>query len=112
MKTTKAQFNTFKAEIHRLKDKWGMSDTNIQIYHKDLCGSAAQMEHFSNGRVSISLATKIGEGFEHDPIRLARHEFMHALLSQYAHLAESRYVTQDQLIGAEEAVCRMAEVGL
>lgn len=112
-KTTESDYHLFSEEILRLSEKWGVSDCNITCRHKKLVDAMAMCETTEGGQVLFTLSTSYDDSCGTcSPSELARHEFFHMLLRQYATLAYRRFVNADQLNDEEERLARMAEKGL
>lgn len=105
---TPEHFEIFKAECLRLLDLWGMTDVRTEFFHVEMkspntgasCG-------FSVLQHAVSLTLNTVWDTEPDEARLryyARHEMIHTLLGPYTAIAESRHVTEDELVAAEHAV--------
>ena len=112
-KVTKAEFAEFKGEIERLVNLWGVSDLEYVIELSEISkDDQAQMESYGDGYIKITMNTKINKEIPLNPLKLARHEFMHSLLFKYVTLAEKRFLSSDELLSEEEHLCRLAENGM
>ena len=113
MRYTKAEFDSFEAEINRLMDKWHLGDQDLRVVHGATTDDAIGECSCSEGGTVITLKKKpFRAEFKVDVLRLARHEFMHALLFRFSDVSSRRYVTSDNVLDEEERLCRMAEGGL
>ena len=110
MKTTKQHYELFKKECDYWIDKFKINDWRVDYMMEDLDNNIAQCDRNLFARtVKISLNTELGV----EDIKLlkdtAKHEIIHLLIGELAVMAKDRYIRQDELYSAEEALTRKLE---
>jgi hypothetical protein len=102
--TAAQRLKRFATETHRLARLWGINDWDLRVVaQKHNSDALATCSPRSVARVvTLALNTKAAE--EMPPEALARHEMCHVLLGEFSCIAQSRYVTEDEIRAAEEAL--------
>ena len=111
-KTTKKQFNEFKAECTRLQELLGLKE--YELYYELIPlsrGKIAQATTDAEGLVAtITLATEYPEDEPSDwHIGCAKHEMVHVLMSRLEWLAFARFLTPDDIYHEMEVIARRLE---
>lgn len=115
MKTTRQDFETFKAEFLRWQALFGLTDFRITFVHEKVDGCFADIhvgEHVATVRLSSYLPNDKPTLADHDPKKHARHEAIHLLTWKLYRLAGSRHVTVSDLEEEWEALTRRVEYAL
>ena len=110
-KTTQKDFTYFKACCQKWIDRFQLNGWQVNYKLIKLNGNQATFNSQYRGcRASISLDIEldpadgetINEMLEGD----AQHEVIHLLLCNFSMLASSRFVTEDEIVKAEEELVR------
>jgi hypothetical protein len=118
LKTTASHFEYFKSEARRWLDKLGVTDYRIDFVHESLADAYAKV-----GTKSVHKVARIGFNTEwrsDDPRPLnkasiadtAKHEAIHMVTADLVSLANSRFVTPDEVLEAEERLVRRLQRAL
>lgn len=115
MKTTKAQFESFKESFLYWQKELGMMDYRVAFEHVHLGKSYATIGVDHHGRgVVVSMTTDLDdatvvdvEGF--DPAAHGKHEAIHLFLERLSSLAHSRFLLEREIYDAEEGMVRVLE---
>ena len=109
MTTTKEQFELFRKECKKWADKFKLSGFRLDFYLKNLETENAQAQvirDYLGCIIRVNFCTEIRKASYETWNKLikdtAKHEMVHALITNLAELAKSRYVTEDELEKAEE----------
>ncbi|HDZ15737.1 MAG TPA: hypothetical protein ENH60_12710 [Pricia sp.] len=113
-KTTKKEFEMFKAEVKEAIDNWGLYGWEVSIRHAndpESPNALAVCNADLPGRFSIiSLSTTISENEARERIPGSGfHEAAELLLMPLYILASDRFATQDQIDGARHDIIRRLE---
>jgi len=108
MRITKKQFVIFRTECERLHNLFRLSGWGMEVVFEDIGEDAAArcMTDVCQRKLWISLNTKWEQWDQPAPpsdarIRQsARHEMLHALTEPLIQLAQSRFVTKDEVAAA------------
>ena len=117
MKTNKKHFNLFKSECRKWQDKFDLNKYGLCFEWKELGDADASMiAREDSMTATMALNKNIGyEGLNYDISfnehikKKALHECLHLLLWRLSEYGERRYVEQNQLLEAEEAIVRKLE---
>jgi len=113
MKTTKADFETFKAAAKTWQTKLGLMDWALYFDHKLLEDEYARCYWANSDKTAtIVLSThwdKLRPKTNQEIERAALHEVLHLMFAQYCAQAEARYTTRDALESAEHSIIRQLE---
>lgn len=117
MKTTKKDFELFKAETERLMKEWGLNAWYPGWEHMNLGANAKCTPDGNNYNVTLALSTNIDfdkfdfrQKTKDDFIkRLAKHETIHLLIARVMHCAEARFCTDSEMTEAEEELVKKLE---
>lgn len=113
LKTTKRDFEFFKAAALEWQQRLGLTDWNLYFVHEKVDECYAQ----TRWELPATLAT-ITLSLNWDSLRpktdeelkvLALHEVLHVLFAPYCSAAEDRYLGPSQLHGVEHAIIRRLE---
>ena len=108
IKITKQQFQFFEKECRRWIDIFELNNWEVEIIHKKLeDGSYAKTITNLNGYVATTFLTKEWDDEDlpctkEEIAKTALHEVLHLLIARTRALSNSRYVSKDEIIGAEE----------
>jgi len=110
LKTTAAHFEYFKSEVLRWVEKLGVTDYRVGFLHTNI-DAYARVRTLSVKKVAtVDFCTDWYT--EERPLNkasitdTAKHEAIHILLSDLASIGNSRFVTTDEALTAEEATVR------
>lgn len=107
------QFIIFKKEADRISSALGLKDWDITISLESIEDSPPVMADANCDYEGRGAHIRVNKDFEFsgtDEIkRTARHECIHILLAEFAHLARFRYITPPDLTVAEERICTVLE---
>jgi hypothetical protein len=114
MKTTRKDFEAFKAEFLRWQKRLGLLDWRTCFAHDDVQGAYAEIVANKEGRVStVFFTTKVddknGAKIGYNPVAAGRHEALELLLAEMKQIARARNFTEDGLDAASHAVIRRLE---
>lgn len=113
-KTTKKDFETFKAECLRWRNTLGLMDWHFYFEHKKIKGAYAETRWDVRGRVltiAFNTSWEDREVNKEELSECALHECMHVVLADYDCEAKARYANEFDMDRAHEAVVtRMAGV--
>jgi hypothetical protein len=113
MKTTKEQFQTFKNTFLRYADLFGLKGYQFYFHHSKLDQSYATISRCEEAKAMVvTLSTELDAVSAKDwmgPESSAKHEAIHALLSQICFIAGARWADYTELDHAEESVVRVLE---
>lgn len=116
MKTTKRDFETFRAACLEWRKMLGLTEWTLYFAHDKLEGVYAQTcWNVESGIATITLSSTWDK---YRPVNseelgsVALHEVLHVLLAPFCDEAESRYATQKRLDAAEHAIIRRLETVL
>jgi hypothetical protein len=111
LKTTKAHFEHFKSEVLRWLDRLGVNDYRVDFVHEELPDAYAKVS-----TKSVHKAARVGFNTEwfadarplnkEEIAKTAKHEAIHLLVADVTSLANSRFVTADEVLEAEERLVR------
>jgi len=119
MKTTKKDFELFKAETERLMKEWELNNWHPAWKHEELANANAVTKTDGDSyNVTFFFSTNIDfdkfilrQSKKEDFIkRLAKHEVIHLLLGRVMHCADARWCTDSEMNEAEEELVRKLEV--
>lgn len=109
MKTTQKQFELFKKECRKRSDRFELNCWRLDFYLKDISKTKRQalveIDYAScvvDMNFHIEIIKNRGETWNELIKDLAKHEMLHVLTGNLTELAESRYVTPDELDKAQE----------
>jgi hypothetical protein len=107
MRTTKKDFEAFKAEFIRWQDLLGLKDWRVRFHHERLeNGVAACVCPDCESRL---VGVFYGFICDHAPEEAARHEALELLMSDMEEVARARYIRPDDVVEARHAVIRRLE---
>lgn len=110
MRTTKKQFNEFKKWFTYYQKMFGLLDWKVYFEHKDLRDDCfANISLDLTGRVATARLNLKLEGLPVNPKESAKHEALELFIAGLCELAESRYVTRDEVVCANHAIIRTLE---
>lgn len=111
MKTSKKQFELFKDECEYWIGKFEMNEWLISIFHERLDDNAEGecRRNFRTKTINIVLNTHMDAIDEELIKETAKHECIHALIGRFSGLAQSRFVSVDELRESEEELIRKLE---
>jgi hypothetical protein len=111
MKTSKADFKYFKARCEYWIDYLGINDWNVNYAHTEKIDARAVFDPMNAGSVGRECYLALAIEWVKDlPInkeslnQTALHEVVHLLLGEFSCIAESRFITKDELHAAEHAL--------
>lgn len=108
MKTNKKHFEIFKKECEYWYDIFELKNWNIDYYHLDREESLAWTKVNLDGRkLAVSLNKDWGkwDKITTEKVKnVAKHEMIHCLLGRLAELGTARYINQNEVYEAEEAL--------
>jgi hypothetical protein len=113
-KTTRDDYKLFKATFMEWCAKFGLSDWEIQFSWEDagepgaMCGGIATNTPGRNANVYFAKTWSMPVTRQ-DVLRTAVHEFSHLLIANMEHLANSRYVTENEIGQTRESLARRFE---
>ena len=110
MKTTKKDFEIFKAEVRRFMDVFELNNWEVAFEHKELKNNNATITpQLGNYKAVITLSTdndydKVTSDYSFTEYikRNALHEVIHLLLSRMSVVGQSRYISNAEQEEAEE----------
>ena len=114
MKTTKKDFDLFKALCEEWSEELKIDDFEINYWHEDPANPRADCMvevDYKYRRADIYFSIN---NFKTKPsaeyiVELAKHEILHLLVGEIKDLAQDRYVIQDEIIKADERLIRKLE---
>lgn len=112
MKTTKQQFYEFKSWFLHYQKMFNLLDWKVYFQHKDLRDNCfANISVNLVGRVAtVRFNLKLEEPDSGvNPKESAKHEALELFICGLCELAESRYVTIDEITAANHAIIRTLE---
>lgn len=112
MKTTRKQFEAFKAEVLRWQKRLGLTDWRVCFDHGQAKGAYGELFANREGRIStVVFANRCdGDGLiGFDPVNTGRHEALELLLAPMKDIARSRDFRESDLDEAAHAVIRRLE---
>ncbi len=109
MKTNKKHFELFKTECEEWIEKLGLFDWDLLIKHdKKKNGALANLwTDYAKKVATITLYEDWGDNdkpTDENIKKSARHEVLHLLLSRSRGLAQSRFITNDEIVEADEEI--------
>jgi len=112
--TTPAHFELFKKECRKWIDFFELSDWNIYFDHPNNPeGGFLARSTFSS--ITLVATLFLNRNWQHDKPnnqwvkKCARHEVIHILIGKLSVLAESRYVSEDEITPATEGLVHKIE---
>ena len=113
MKTTKKQFEQFKAECLRLQGVLGLMEWDIYFDHEDLkADEYARIITDVDGLTCVLKYNMELDSASHrdaNPVKTAKHEMSHLLLAKLRFLATCRYLHEEELSMEVEGLCNVLE---
>jgi hypothetical protein len=113
MKTSKRDYERFKAEFRRWQLLLGLTDTKVYFEHGHCDKAYATIYWDCEGRVAtVTFADKLsGDGvmIGYDPISAGRHEALEMLVARLDSIAKSRYCFPDDIAEEKHAIIRRLE---
>lgn len=110
MKTTAKHFEYFRERCIYWADKFGLDDWVIRCFHDTVTinqAAATTLRYYERCTADITLAkeiTAVNTLSQWQIDAMTKHEAVHVMVGNFAELAASRFVTQDELFKAEEAL--------
>ena len=112
MKTTKKDFELFRAEFRRWQQGLGLTDFRCTFRHQpaDGCFGSIRCDHVGKC-ATVVFASNIPDVDRdaYSPIRTARHEALELLLARLENIACCRYCFPDDISEERHAVIRRLE---
>jgi len=115
MKTTKADFEVFKAECEKWIQRFGLVDWSAFFHHKTPEARKPGLAHVWYNVMSRRCDFYLPKQWSDEPVttlqveRCAFHEVCHILVATLVSCAEARYVSQAEIDEAEHAIIRRLE---
>ncbi len=111
MKTTKTDFERFKAEFLQYRERLGLTDFRCVFLHTRLEGSYGDILVDHPGKVvMVRFGTELPDGVQdRNPRDTARHEVLELLLARLENLSRCRYLFPDDITEERHAVIRRLE---
>jgi len=113
MRTTKKDFDYFKACANEWINTLGLREWSIHFYHGQCGETYAQTQMNTGGMVAtITMSTywdDLREKTEEQINRLAFHEVLHLLMCPLISEAQERYTTNNTLTAIEHSIIRRLE---
>lgn len=113
MKTTKADFEEFKAAFLKYADLFGLKDYQFAFRHEKLHENYAEIRQSEPSKWMVVCLSTEWKDDESDlwvsPEHSAKHEAIHALLCRFSYLAKSRTVIPADINDEEEGIVRVLE---
>ncbi len=115
IKTTKADFEFFKAEALKWIDKFHLGDNEIVFSHREMRYMGQMSHNYTARRVEISLALVLegnfGTGYKKEKLiqEVALHEVLELLLGRLTRLAEARFIDPDEIEAETHAIIHRIE---
>lgn len=115
MLTTKAHFEYYRKRVRYWYKQFNLSGWHLYFDHDDIGDNYARVVVNLLGRVATFILTR---DWAHPSIvplnqteldRSARHEVIHLLVGPVGTLLAARFVTQDEIVAAEEELVRHLE---
>ena len=107
MKTTRKDFEAFKAEFLRWQKLLGLMDWRVRFHHEPLDkDTAACITPDIESRIT---GVYLGFVCDHPVEEAARHEALELLVSDLADVAKQRYVRPDDVVENRHAIIRRLE---
>jgi hypothetical protein len=107
MKTTRAQFETFKRQFGQWQRNLGLTEWRIRFLHERTDSDvAACVEAHCESRIAVVV---LGLVCDCPMEEVARHEALELLLSVFEDVARARYIRPDDVVQARHAVIRRLE---
>jgi hypothetical protein len=107
MKTTKAEYESFKKEFRRLQKLFNLNDYKVVFEMSSLKKENANAQilyNTTNRTVRVIVATSHeGNDFE----RSAKHEVTHLLCAELSVIARGRYIQEHEIESAEEKIANV-----
>jgi hypothetical protein len=110
MKTTAKHFAHFKERCLFWADKFGLDEWELRFIHEEnknaLHTCAAVHRQYTASVAGVYLSPDWGKDEINDNVLdlAAKHEMAHLLIGALSTMADARYVTQDEVEHAEEAL--------
>lgn len=104
MKTTKKDFNEFKAEFNRMIELLGLKSWNINFILEDIGGNAAADITYDCDARFAEVKLNTIKVLDKDIKCFARHEAFHLLLANLYDCATKRYISLNEINQIEEQV--------
>jgi len=111
-KTTKKDFEAFKAAFSYYQDLFGLKDWRVCFEHGDAHQAYAEIFANCEGRIAtVVFADKCDECglVGYDPVNTGRHEALELLIAPLKDLARKRTFSEDDLDASSHAVIRRLE---
>lgn len=111
-KTTRKDFEVFKAEFVRRQERLGLTDWRVCFEHGKANDCYAELFVNSEGRIATVVFGDECEGdalIGFDPVAAGRHEAFEPLLSKMKEIARARNFRESDLDEATHAVIRRLE---
>jgi len=112
MRTTTKDFELFVNECEYWEKRFELNGWDIDYYHKKCENDNAIAEvsiDLKARSASVTFNKLISNELKFNIKQTAKHEMIHCLIGVLSELGSSRYVTEDELIIAEEELVRKLE---
>ena len=106
-KTTKVDFERFKAECIRLQDFIGLHDWTLHFAHTELDDNQAVINTMPEACAAGFLFSTNNRLVDRTPEEVARHEFAHLIVARLRHLASQRFATEEQIETEDERLANI-----
>jgi len=109
MKTSKADFSEFKKAFKEYVELFGLKMYTVYYYHEKIDGAYAGIEIDNSGMAAqVKLSTEVDKDWDNSR-NSAKHEAIHLLISNLGALAQSRFITPDQVYEENERIVAVLE---
>lgn len=108
MRTTKKQFEQFKAEFLRWQERLGLSEWAIYFKRKPMDGAYASVTANTVGRV-VTVCFNSNQTDSLDAVASGKHEALELLLAQLDAVCRARFINLDELDESRHAIIRRLE---